>query len=238
MYEHGSLPRARQDDLLLETVGEELLLYDQNSHTAHCLRPIAACVWRHCNGKRDVTELAELAGASEDLVADALQELREKNLLDAEPALVQRTVSGVSRREAIGRIARVGAAAAAGSMIVSATAATPAMASSGGGFVGFAFSPSALTWASKESTSKKLEIKLLPGSDPVKLLSQKTTDETDFETKDPNGCFGKSLVSPCSVEIRRKTTTVTGLKFWEFSYEDEASKVTFNEPNAVDLEGK
>lgn len=130
MRPHESLPRARKDGLLEETVGEELLLYDRDSHTAHCLSPIAADVWRHCDGKRDITELAELTGANEHLVADALHELREKDLLDAEPELMQSTIPGESRREAIGRVARYGAAAAAGSLIVSATAATPAMASS------------------------------------------------------------------------------------------------------------
>ncbi len=129
MYEHGSLPRARQDGLLEETVGEELLLYDQNSHTAHCLSPIAACVWRHCDGERDLAELAVLAGVSEDLVAAALHELHEKDLLDAEPQLTQSAISGESRREAIGRVARYGAAAAT-PFIVSAAVATPAMASS------------------------------------------------------------------------------------------------------------
>ncbi len=130
MRERGSLPRARQEGLLEETVGEELLLYDQDSHTAHCLSPIAASVWRHCDGERDMTDLATLVGASESLVADALHELREKGLLVAEPELTSSTVRGVSRREVIGRAARYGAAAAAGSMIVSATAATPAMAAS------------------------------------------------------------------------------------------------------------
>ena len=130
MHEYRSLPRARRDGLLEEAVGEELLLYDQDSHTAHCLSPIAACVWRHCDGEHDATELADLAGASESLVADALHELREKDLLVAKPELMQSTVPGESRREAIGRIARYGAAAAAGSMIVSATAATPGAAAS------------------------------------------------------------------------------------------------------------
>jgi hypothetical protein len=131
MREHESLPRARKDGLLLETVGEELLLYDRDSHTAHCLSPIAACVWRHCDGEHDGTKLAELAGVSENLVADALHELREKDLLAAEPPIMRSTAPGISRREAIGRAARVGAAAAGASLIVSATAATPAMASSG-----------------------------------------------------------------------------------------------------------
>lgn len=131
MQEHGPLPRARHDGLLEETVGEELLLYDQESHTAHCLSPIAAYVWRHCNGEHDTTELAELARVSESLVAEALHNLREKDLLVAEPQLMQSTIPGESRREAIGRVARYGTAAVAGSMVVSATAATPAMAASG-----------------------------------------------------------------------------------------------------------
>lgn len=130
MRERGLLPLARHDGLLEERVGEELLLYDQDRHTAHCLSPIAACVWRHCDGEHDLIDLAVLAGVSEDLVADALHELREKDLLDSEPALMQDTLPGESRREAIGRVARYGAVAAAGSMIASATAATPAMASS------------------------------------------------------------------------------------------------------------
>jgi|ERR1700760_176768 len=131
MDDHGPLPRARQERLLEEAVGEELLLYDQRSHTAHCLSPIAACVWQHCDGGRNVAELAELAGTSEDRVADALRELREKDLLVVEPQLIQSAIPGISRREAIGRVARYGAAAAAAPLIVSATAATPAMASSG-----------------------------------------------------------------------------------------------------------
>jgi hypothetical protein len=131
MYEYGLLPRARRDRLLVEPVGKELLLYDQESHTAHCLNSVAACVWRHGDGERDMAELADLAGVSEGLVARALHELREKNLLEEEPQLAQSTSPSISRREAIGRVARYGAAATAGSMIVSATAATPAMAQLG-----------------------------------------------------------------------------------------------------------
>jgi|HubBroStandDraft_3_1064219.scaffolds.fasta_scaffold164626_1 hypothetical protein len=131
MHKHESLPLARRDDLLEETLGEELLLYDQNSHTAHCLSPTAAAVWRHCDGEHDVNELAELVETSKDLVADALHELRDKDLLVDEPVLTQSAIPGISRREAIGRAARYGAAAAGASLIVSATAATPAMASSG-----------------------------------------------------------------------------------------------------------
>jgi hypothetical protein len=133
MHMHRALPRARRDGLLEERIGEELLLYDQSSHVAHCLSPIAARVWRQCDGEHDVAGLSALAGVGEALIADALHELRESDLLDTEPKLAQGATPGESRRETIGRIARYGAAAAAGSMVVSATAATPAMASSGSG---------------------------------------------------------------------------------------------------------
>jgi hypothetical protein len=131
MHEYGSLlPRARRDGLLEEATGDELLLYDQDSHTAHCLSPAAASVWSLCDGEHDIAELATLAGLSASLVADALHELREKDLLDAEPTLMPITLAGESRREAIVRAGRYGAAAVGGAMVVSATAATPAMASS------------------------------------------------------------------------------------------------------------
>ena len=139
MHEHGSLPRARKDGLLVDAAGDELLIYDQDSHIGHCLSPVAARVWRCCDGEREVSELAEVAGASEDLVLDALRELREKDLLVAEsqstePQPTEGAAPGVSRREAIGQGVRYGAAAAAVPLIVSATAATPAMASSGEAF--------------------------------------------------------------------------------------------------------
>jgi hypothetical protein len=82
-------------------------------------------------GEHDLAELAMLAGVSESLVAGALHELREKDLLDAEPELTLSAALGESRREVIVQVARYGAAAAGASMIVSATAATPSMASSG-----------------------------------------------------------------------------------------------------------
>ena len=108
-----SMSKSGLIQAIAETVGEELLLYDQESHTAHCLSPVAACVWRHCDGEHDLAELAILAGVGKELVAGALYELREKDLLVVEHALIQSTVLGESRREAIIRVGRYGAAAIA-----------------------------------------------------------------------------------------------------------------------------
>jgi hypothetical protein len=53
-------PLARTEDLLLQEVDAELVIYDQQRHIAHCLRPIAVCVWQHCNGHNTVEDLATL----------------------------------------------------------------------------------------------------------------------------------------------------------------------------------
>ena len=198
MHEYRSLPRAREDGLLEEAVGEELLLYDQESHTAHCLSPIAACVWRHCDGEHDLADLAQFVGASEDLVADALHELCEKDLLDAEPQFVQSAVSGISRREAIGRAARYGAAAAAGSLIVSATAATPAMAASTEYFA-------ELTEAEKKEAPNTWRIK----SRPEGLTIHTVTPEPGPNKVIGASCVGKT--TPCNMTFEYPPV-ITNLK--------------------------
>jgi hypothetical protein len=213
MHEYGSLPRARGDGLLEETIGEELLLYDLESHTAHCLTPIAACVWRHCDGEHNVTQLAQLAGVDEKLVAEALHELRERELVDAEPELTpsESVVSGVSRREAIVRVARYGVAAAAGSMIVSATAATPAMASSGcGGKEGkITLSGELVTLKFKGKVSHVIKVSCTGGEveGPVEEFSQ--NEETFKVIK--STCTGKLLKSGESCEVTiEHTNTIKG----------------------------
>jgi hypothetical protein len=220
MHEYGSLPRAREDGLLVETIGEELLLYDRESHTAHCLTPIAASVWRHCDGEHDVTKLAQLAGAHESLVAEALHELRERELVDAEPELMpsESVVAGVSRREAIIRVARYGAAAAAGSMIFSATAATPAMASSGcGGKEGrIQTTPEGTTLKFAGKVSHIIKVQCISGEveGPVEEFSQ--NEETFKVIK--STCTGKLLKSGESCEVTIEHTNTTKGQIANFDY--------------------
>src|SRR5262245_49134291 len=99
------MPRARKDDLVVQSEGEETLVYDTRNNHAHCLNRLAAVVWRHCDGRRTLAELATLAhkqlGTPEDVqvVEVALQELQQANLLEGH---VPAGSKGVSRRE-VGR---------------------------------------------------------------------------------------------------------------------------------------
>jgi len=54
-----SLPKARKTDLVTREIPGELLVYDLKRHKAFCLNETAATVWKYCNGKRTVAQLAE-----------------------------------------------------------------------------------------------------------------------------------------------------------------------------------
>ena len=120
----------RIDDAIVETVGEELCIYDPKRKRVHSLNPTAAYVWHLCDGQTSTSEIAlrssdELgtkhAGALVDM---SLQRLRNAGLLDADSAPQAATVS---RRQALGRL---GLAASTLPVIVSIIAPTPAQASS------------------------------------------------------------------------------------------------------------
>jgi hypothetical protein len=82
----------RRDDLIVRTMDDETLVYDRARHKAHCLNRAAALVWRHCDGKTTVAEVAKLLPAElglpadEELVQLALAELRKARLVQTEDA--------------------------------------------------------------------------------------------------------------------------------------------------------
>jgi hypothetical protein len=115
-------PLARSHGVIIEDLGEELLVYDQMSDRAHCLGASAATVWRACDGQKTVEALSAETGLDAELVARALLELRDCNLLNGVPA------NGMTRRDLGFRAAKLGAAAASVPLIVSVVAPTPAAA--------------------------------------------------------------------------------------------------------------
>ncbi len=47
-------PLARQDDgLLVEELGEDVVVYDLDRDQVHVLNPVAALVWKSSDGTRD-----------------------------------------------------------------------------------------------------------------------------------------------------------------------------------------
>jgi hypothetical protein len=116
-------PLARSHGLIIEELGEELLVYDQLSDRAHCLSAKASTVWRACDGEKTVSALGAETGLDSELVAQALLELRECSMLDGLPA-----GAGMTRRDLSFKVAKLGAAAASVPLIVSVAAPVPAAA--------------------------------------------------------------------------------------------------------------
>jgi hypothetical protein len=82
-------PKARKEGLLVRDLGDEVVVYDLESHRGHCLNRTAALVWRACDGRRTVAAIAAQLGhelgvpTDQDLVRLALRKLRDARLLDS-----------------------------------------------------------------------------------------------------------------------------------------------------------
>jgi len=124
------LPCARRNDLLVESVLAETVIYDAFTHRVHCLNPTASIVWKHCDGKTRIEELAARVGAELSAPCDqssieiALQQLSEADLL-VKPIKARRSRKDLSRRDLL-KHART--AAILLPVVVSVLAPTPAMA--------------------------------------------------------------------------------------------------------------
>jgi hypothetical protein len=94
---------------LVRELAEEVLVYDEKEHRAHCLNRTAALVWKHCDGKTPVSGIAERVGEhlssriTDDVVWLALDQLAEFDLLTAS-ATRPPASNLISRRKMIRRL--------------------------------------------------------------------------------------------------------------------------------------
>ena len=94
------LPAAREEEMIVQEMGEEVLVYDQRRHRAHCLNETAALVWRALDGKRTAAQVAARVRQergvemNEAVVELAVEELRRGGLVEEK----WRKRSGMSRR--------------------------------------------------------------------------------------------------------------------------------------------
>src|SRR5207302_1646523 len=100
-------PMARSENLIVEDLDDEVLVYDQLNARAHCLSGAAASVWRVCDGETTVTELA------------VRLDLESNGLLEG-PAMFK----GSTRREFSRKAAQIGGGVVATSAIYSIVAPT------------------------------------------------------------------------------------------------------------------
>ncbi len=100
-----SFPVARQRDLIVEELPDEVLVYDLISDKAHCLNRTAALIWKNCDGEKNEAEIAAVveqelkSPVSVPVVLLGLKELAGYDLLQAETVELPSAI--VSRRRLI-----------------------------------------------------------------------------------------------------------------------------------------
>lgn len=114
----GGMPLARVDDLVIEELGEELLVYDTSIKNVHCLSPTVVRVWRACDGETRPEKMASQLDLSDAEIKQALAELDGCELL----ATPVGTHGGISRRDLGVKATKVAAATAALPLILSVAA--------------------------------------------------------------------------------------------------------------------
>ncbi len=117
-------PCARRDGLVSELVGDELVLYDKRTQTAHSLSADATLIWGRCDGRTSPAQIANALALEPAIVRRALTDLTDAGLLEAQGA------RSYSRREAAKRLAKVGGAALLAPTVYSVAIRPPAAAAS------------------------------------------------------------------------------------------------------------
>jgi hypothetical protein len=121
-------PMIRQQDLVVQDLNNEVLIYDLKRDKAFCLNETAAVVWRACDGSNTVESIGRQLG-DEDIAWLTLNDLKKLKLIE-HTITTPVKFNGMSRREILTKIS-VGSILAL-PMIAALYAPAAAQAGSGG----------------------------------------------------------------------------------------------------------
>ena len=105
----NEFPLARFESIIVQELKDEILVCDTKSNRVFCLNQTAGEVWKLCDGKTDVRQIAEKmtkklrANVGEEMVLFSLEELSRENLL-ARKVSTKELFANVPRREVIRKI--------------------------------------------------------------------------------------------------------------------------------------
>lgn len=103
-------PLGRKDEIVIQEIDGEVLIYDLRNDKAFCLNATSAAIWKLCDGDKSVADIASRVAAdfkatnSEDLVWLALDQLKKEKLIDGGLDKGYDHFNGLSRRQVIKNI--------------------------------------------------------------------------------------------------------------------------------------
>lgn len=101
-------PQSKQENLVIQNIDKELLIYDLNDGKVYCLNETSAFIWNNLDGKTNLEGLRSKISrqfkkdVEQEFVLLALHELRKVNLIDE--ATMPLENRKFNRREAVRRI--------------------------------------------------------------------------------------------------------------------------------------
>jgi hypothetical protein len=105
----NSYPMGRKDNLVVQEIDGEVLIYDLTENKAFCLNETSALVWQACDGTKSAAEISQFISqklnlpANEDLVWFAVDQLKKEKLIENKNDLPD-NFAGMSRREVIKKV--------------------------------------------------------------------------------------------------------------------------------------
>lgn len=103
-------PCARKDNIVMQNLSEEVLIYDLTTNKALCLNKITASVWAKCDGNNSLQDISDRLSVElgspvdKSLVWLALEQLKKANLIVTETAKPLELID-LPRREIIKKTA-------------------------------------------------------------------------------------------------------------------------------------
>jgi Coenzyme PQQ synthesis protein D (PqqD) len=101
------LPLAKKEDIVIQELNDEVLIYDLLRNQAFCLNETSVIIWQMCDGTKTVAEISQAASQkfkakiSEDFVWLALDQFKKDELITNEFTSV---FAGMTRREVIRKV--------------------------------------------------------------------------------------------------------------------------------------
>lgn len=102
-------PKTRNENIVVQELENEILIYDLEINKAFCLNETSAMVWQICDGKRNVAEISQILNRklnqpiTEDVIWLALDGFKKDNLLE-ESEQFEIDFNGLNRRQVIKKV--------------------------------------------------------------------------------------------------------------------------------------
>lgn len=77
-------PKCRDNNIVVQETANELMVYDLVTNKVHFLNKTSAEIWKSCDGKTSIPEIAKNQNIPEEYVIVALSDLWEANLMEGE----------------------------------------------------------------------------------------------------------------------------------------------------------